>query len=78
MKTVITSQVKTSFQEDKTKHFLFAKMKNNSVPLTDFKFYQKLLVVLISLSAILIFPESPKEIEIVCKSYYPQKVCNVW
>ena len=78
MKTVIKSQVKTSVWEEKTKPFLFAKMKNNSVPLTDFKFYQKLLVVLISLSAILIFPESPKEMEIVCKSYNPQRICNVW
>ena len=78
MKTVIKSQVKTSVWDEKTKPFLYAKMKNNSVTLTVFKFYQKLLVVLISLSAILIFPESPKEMEIVCKSYYPQRICNVW
>ena len=78
MKTVIKSQVKKSVREDQTKHFLYAKIKNNSVPLIDIKFYQKLLVVLISLSAILIFPESPKEMEIVCKSYYPQRICNVW
>ena len=78
MKTVITSQVKTSFQEDKTKHFLFAKMKNNSVPLTDFKFYQKLFVVIISLSTILIFSETPKELENICENYNPIKLCNVW
>ena len=78
MKTVIKSQVKTIIREDKTKPLLYAEMKNNSVPLKDFKFYQKLLVVLVSLSAILIFPESPKEMEIVCKSYYPQRLCNVW
>ena len=43
----------------------------------DIKFYQKLFVVLISLSTILIFPESPKELENICKSNYSRKICSV-
>ena len=44
----------------------------------DSKFYQKLIVLLISSSIILIFPESPKESEIICTSYNPNSICNVW
>ena len=43
----------------------------------DYRFYQKLFVVLISFSTILIFPESPKELENICESYNSRKVCNV-
>tara|TARA_B000000532_G_C18622909_1_gene300603 strand:- start:95 stop:325 length:231 start_codon:yes stop_codon:yes gene_type:complete len=46
--------------------------------LIDCKFYQKLLVLLISLSIILIFPESPKELGNICESYNSRKICNVW
>ena len=44
----------------------------------DTKFYQKLLVVLISLSTILIFPESPKMLENICERNYSSNICNVW
>ena len=44
----------------------------------DFKFYQKLFVFLISFSTILIFPESPRELENICESYNSRKICNIW
>ena len=44
----------------------------------DFKFYQKLFVIFISPSTILIFPESPREIENLCKDYNSIVICNVW
>ena len=44
----------------------------------DSKFYQKLIVLLISFSIILIFPESSKESEIICTFYNPNSICNVW
>ena len=50
--------------------------KENS--LINFKFYQKLFVLLISFSTILIFPDSPKELENICESYNSRKICNVW
>jgi len=46
--------------------------------LVNFKFYQKLFVLLVSLSTILIFPESPKELENICETYNSRKICNVW
>ena len=44
----------------------------------DFKLYQKLFVVFISLSIILIFPESPRDLEKICNSYNSTRVCNAW
>jgi len=52
----------------------FNSLKSDS----DSKFYQKLIVLLISFSIILIFPESPKESEIICTFYNPNSICNVW
>ena len=46
--------------------------------LINFKFYQKLFVLLISFASILIFPESPRELENICVSYNSRKICNVW
>ena len=50
--------------------------KENS--LINFKFYQKLFVLLISFLTILIFPESPRELGNICESYNSRKICNVW
>ena len=44
----------------------------------DSKFYQKLFIVLISLSTILIFPESQRELENICESYNSSNQCKVW
>ena len=48
------------------------------VSLVNFKFYQKLFVFLLAFLTILIFPESPKELENICESYNSRKICNVW
>ena len=53
-------------------------LKVQEKSLIDFKFYQKLLVVIISLSTFLIFPESPGELEKLCQGYNSIKLCNVW
>ena len=42
------------------------------------KFYQKLFILFISFSTILIFPESPRELGNICESYNSRKMCNVW
>ena len=53
-------------------------LRKKEICLVDFKFYQKLFVVLISLSTILIFPESPKELKNICEAYNSREICNVW
>ena len=51
---------------------------NNSKFGLDFKFYQKLFLILIASCIFLIFPESPKDSEILCKKYYSAEACIVW
>jgi len=75
--------MKTSFKPDlKSKTYCISKsyshLTEKEISLINFKFYQKLFVLLISFSTILIFPESPRELEKICESYNSIKVCNVW
>ena len=75
--------MKTAFEPDlKSKTFCISKsylrLLEKEVSLVSFKFYQKLFVFLISFSTILIFPESPKELENICENYNSRKICNVW
>ena len=66
----------------KSKSFCISKsytlLKEKEKGLVNIKFYQKLFVVLISLSTFLIFPESPGELESICERYNSRKLCNVW
>ena len=75
--------MKTALKPDlKSKTFFVSKsyprLIEKEVRLVNFKFYQKLFVFLISLSTILIFSESPRELENICESYNSKKICNVW
>ena len=56
----------------------YSRLPQKEIGLINFKFYQKLFVFLIVFSTILIFPESPKELENICESYNSRKICNVW
>ena len=56
----------------------YSRLTEKKISLINFKFYQKLFVLLISFSTILIFPESPKELENICESYNSREICNVW
>ena len=56
----------------------YSRLVEKEISLINFKFYQKLIVLLISFSTILIFPESPRELGNICKFYNSIKICNVW
>ena len=56
----------------------YSRLKEKEISFINFKVYQKLFVLLISFSTILIFPESPRELENLCESYNARKICNVW
>jgi len=56
----------------------YTRLVEKEVSLISFKFYQKLFLFIISFSTILIFPESPRELENICESYNSRKICNVW
>jgi len=75
--------MKTAFEPDlKSKTFSISKsyplLLKKEVSLVNSKFYQKLLILLISFSTILIFPDSPRELGNICESYNSRKICNVW
>ena len=56
----------------------YSRLKEKEIIFINFKVYQKLFVLLVSFSTILIFPESPRELENICESYNARKICNVW
>ena len=56
----------------------YSRLKEKEISLINFKVYQKVFVLLISFSTILIFPESPKELQNICESFHPKELCNVW
>jgi len=75
--------MKTALEPDlKSKTFCVSKsyprFVEKEVNLVNFKFYQNLFVFLIAFLTILIFPESPKELENICESFNSRKICNVW
>ena len=75
--------MKTALKSDfKSKTFFISKsyprLIEKEISLINLKFYQKLFVFLLSFSTILIFPESPNELENICENYNSRKICNVW
>ena len=77
------SMIKVAVKSElKSKTFFISKsygrLIEKEISLINFKFYQKIFVLLVSFSAILIFPESPRELENICESYNSKKICNVW
>ena len=75
--------MKTALKTDlKSKHFCNSKsyslLGQKDISAIDFKFYQKIFVLLILFSTILIFPESPKVLENICEKYNSRELCNVW
>jgi hypothetical protein len=75
--------MKTAARPDlKSKTFCISKSYGRLIEketiLINFKVYQKLFVLLILFSTILIFPESPRELGTICENYNSRKICNVW
>jgi len=75
--------MKTAVKPDlKSNTFCISKSYNRliekEISFVNFKFYQKLFVILIAFLTILIFPESPRELGNICETYNSRKICNVW
>ena len=75
MKTLIHPVLKSKTYSINKSYTRFCKKENT---LVDFKFYQKLFVVLISFSTFLILPEHPRELENLCEKYNAKESCHVW
>ena len=75
MQTAVKPELKTkSFGISRS----YTRLIEKEISLVNSKFYQKLLVLLISFLTILIIPESPRELGNICESYNSKKICNVW
>ena len=75
--------MKTAFKPDLSSRIfciskIHTRLKDKEMSFIDYKLYQKLLVVFISMSSILIIPESPRELENICETHNSKKLCNVW
>ena len=76
--------MKTAVKPDlKLRNFFVSKSytpqieKENSL-INYLKFYQKLFVILIAFSIILIFPESSNKLGNICEIYNSRKACLIW
>ena len=56
----------------------YSRLAEKEISLINFKFYQKLFILFLSFSTILIIPESPKELGNICESYNSKRLCNVF
>ena len=78
MQTLIQPEVKLERASFDNSNFqVEEKLKNSKLGL-DFKFYQKLFVILFASCAFLIFPEFPQDSETLCKKYHSSEACMVW
>ena len=78
MQTLIQPQIKLKIASFGYPTSQCKEKSNNSKSGLDNKFYQKLFVILFTLCAFLIFPESPKDSEVLCKKYHPTEACIIW
>tara|TARA_S200000501_G_scaffold314027_1_gene305747 strand:- start:367 stop:603 length:237 start_codon:yes stop_codon:yes gene_type:complete len=78
MQTFIQPEVKLKIIRFENADCQIKEKANNSKFGLDFKFYQKLFVLLIVSCVFLIFPESPHDSEIVCQKYHSLEVCMAW
>ena len=78
MGTLIRPDVKLKIISFDNSTYTVKEKSNNSKFGLDFKFYQKLFLILLASCTFLIFPESPKDSEILCKKYHSNAACIVW
>ena len=75
MKVVVNANPKSkTFSISKS----YAPLREKEINVVDPKFYQKVFIVLISLSTFLIFPESPQDLGNICEIYNSKKLCKIW
>tara|TARA_B100001778_G_C18332704_1_gene513829 strand:- start:370 stop:606 length:237 start_codon:yes stop_codon:yes gene_type:complete len=78
MKTLIKAQSSSNIVCFDRSILKVQEKQANSKIGSNLKFYQKLFVILLTCCTFLIFPESPKDSDILCKKYYSEEACMVW
>ena len=78
MQTLIQSQLKPKIAKFNNSTYEVKEKSNDSRFALDLQFYQKLFVITFASCAFLIFPESPKDSEVLCKKHYSTEACNIF
>ena len=78
MGTLIHQEVKLKIASFDNSTYKVKEKLNNSNFTLEFRFYQKLFLILLASCTFLIFPESPKNSELLCKKYHYIEACVVW
>ena len=78
MQTSIQSNVKIKMAYFDNSNYEVKEKSNNPKLSLDLQFYQKLFLIIFMSCSFLIFPESPKDSEVVCRKYYSIEACNIW
>ncbi len=78
MQTLFQPEVKLKIASFDNSYYQVKEKSNNSKLGLEFKFYQKLFVILFASCAFLIFPESPQHAEALCKKHHSIEACKVW
>ena len=78
METLIQPEVKLKIASFDNSTCKVKEKSKNSKFVLDFKFYQKLFLILLASCTFLIFPESPKNSEVLCKKYHSIEACIIW
>ena len=78
MQTLIQPEVKLKISSFDNFNCQVKEKSNYSRFGLDNKFYQKLFVIIFASCSFLIFPESPKDSEALCKKYHSTETCMVW
>ena len=78
MRTLVHPELKVKIASFDDQTYKVKEKSSNSKFDFDFKFYQKLFLILLAFFTFLIFPESPKNSEILCKKHHSINACIVW
>ena len=78
MKTLIKSEPKLKVASFDYSTYEIKEKSDNPKFSINFKFYQKLFLILLAFCIFLIFPESPKNSENLCRKYHSIDACIVW
>ena len=78
MRTLIQPEVKLKTSSLNNLTYQVKEESSKSKFDLNYKFYQRLFLILLAASIFLIFPESPKNSEALCKKFNSSKACMVW
>ena len=78
MQTLIQSKVELKMANFENSTYEVKEKFNNPKLSLILQFYQKLFMIILMFCSFLIFPESPKDSEVVCRKYHSKEACNIW